>query len=182
VGGNSWRTTDDIQDNYMSMSNIGFAQAGLSKYAAPGHWNDPDMLEVGNGKMNGSEYRTHMTLWAMLSAPLLAGNDLSKMSPETLAILSNKDVIAIDQDLLGRQGDRVTAAGPLEVWSKPLQDGSLAVALFNRGHDDEPMSLPMQALGLGPASKIHNVWNPSNAGRGPWVVPKHGVVLLRITK
>ena len=77
VGGNSWRTTDDIQDNYMSMSNIGFSQAGLSKYAAPGHWNDPDMLEVGNGKMKYNEYLTHMSLWAILAAPLLAGNDLS---------------------------------------------------------------------------------------------------------
>ncbi len=182
VGGNSWRTTDDIEDSYMSMSNIGFAQAGLSKYASPGHWNDPDMLEVGNGKMNGNEYRTHMTLWAMLAAPLLAGNDLSKMSPETLAILSNKDVIAIDQDSLGKQGDRVSAAGPLEVWSKPLHDGGLAVALFNRGHDDEPMSLPAESLGVGADSKVLNVWNPKDTSRGPWVVPEHGVVLLRIAR
>ena len=79
VGGNSWRTTDDIEDNYMSMSNIGFSQAGLSKYAGPGHWNDPDMLEIGNGGMTADEYRTHMSLWALLAAPLLAGNDLSQM-------------------------------------------------------------------------------------------------------
>ena len=181
VGGNSWRTTDDIQDSYMSMSNIGFAQAGLAKFAGPGHWNDPDMLEVGNGKMNGEEYRTHMTLWAMLAAPLLAGNDLSQMSPETLSILGNKDVIAIDQDPLGRQGDRVSAVGPLEVWSKPLQDGSVAVALFNRGHDSEPMSLPA-SLGVSDGSKVRNLWNPADASRGPWTVPEHGVVLLRISK
>jgi alpha-galactosidase len=182
VGGNSWRTTDDIQDNYMSMTNIGFAQAGLAKYAAPGHWNDPDMLEVGNGKMKYNEYLTHMSLWAILAAPLLAGNDLSQMSPETKSILLNKDVIAIDQDPLGKQGDRVSAEGPYEVWSKPLKDGSLAVGLFNRGHDAEQMSLPLQKLGLSASSKIHNVWNPSDNGHGPWMVPEHGVVLLRITK
>jgi alpha-galactosidase len=182
VGGNSWRTTDDIEDNYMSMSNIGFSQAGLSKYAAPGHWNDPDMLEVGNGKMKYNEYLTHMSLWAILAAPLLAGNDLSQMTPETKSILLNKDVIAIDQDPLGKQGDRVSAEGPFEVWSKPLKDGSLAVGLFNRGHDAEQMSLPLQKLGLSSTSKVHNVWNPSDSGHGPWMVPEHGVILLRITK
>jgi alpha-galactosidase len=182
VGGNSWRTTDDIQDNYMSMSNIGFAQAGLAKYAGPGHWNDPDMLEVGNGGMNVNEYRTHMSLWAILAAPLLAGNDLSKMSAETKSILMNKDAIAIDQDPLGKQGDRVSADGPFEVWSKPLKDGSVAVGIFNRGHDAEQMSLPLQKLGLSAGSKMHNVWNPSDSGHGPWMVPEHGVVLLIVKK
>jgi alpha-galactosidase len=182
VGGNSWRTTDDIQDKYMSMSNIGFSQAGLSKYAGPGHWNDPDMLEVGNGGMKYNEYLTHMSLWALLAAPLLAGNDLSQMSAETKSILLNKDVIAIDQDPLGKQGDRVSAEGPFEVWSKPLKNGDLAVGLFNRGHDAEQMSLPLQKLGLSAASRVHNIWNPSDSGHGPWMVPEHGVVLLRITK
>lgn len=182
VGGNSWRTTDDIQDSYMSMSNIGFAQAGLSPFAAPGHWNDPDMLEVGNGKMNKNEYRTHMSLWALLAAPLLAGNDLSKMTDETKAILLNKGVIAIDQDPLGRQGDRVSANGPFEVWSKPLADGSLAVGLFNRGTDEEEMSIPTEALGIHNASHIRNIWNPGDTSNGPWRVPSHGVVLLRISR
>jgi alpha-galactosidase len=182
VGGNSWRTTDDIQDNYMSMSNIGFSQAGLAKYAGPGHWNDPDMLEVGNGGMKYNEYLTHMSLWAILAAPLLAGNDLSQMSPQTKSILLNKDVIAINQDPLGKQGDRVSAEGPFEVWSKPLQNGDIAVGLFNRGHDAEEMSLPLEKLGLTPSCKVHNIWNPSDNGHGPWMVPEHGVVLLRITK
>ena len=182
VGGNSWRTTDDIQDKYMSMSNIGFSQAGLSKYAGPGHWNDPDMLEVGNGGMKYNEYLTHMSLWAILAAPLLAGNDLSQMSPQTKSILLNKDVIAIDQDPLGKQGDRVSAEGPFEVWSKPLQNGDIAIGLFNRGHDAEKMSLPLEQLGLTSSSKVHNIWNPSDTGHGPWTVPEHGVVLLRITK
>jgi alpha-galactosidase len=133
VGGNLWRTTGDIFDNYDRMSKIGFGQAGLAKYAGPGHWNDPDMLEVGNGGMTTEEYRTHMSLWALLAAPLLAGNDLSKMTPETRSILMNKDVIAIDQDKLGVQGDRMSKNGDLEIWVKPLSDGGKAVGLFNRG-------------------------------------------------
>jgi len=179
VGGNLWRTTDDIQDNYLSMANIGFAQAGLAKYAGPGHWNDPDMLEIGNGGMNADEYRTHMSLWAMLAAPLLAGNDLTKMSPDAKSILMNKDVIAVDQDSLGKQGDRVSAIGPFETWSKPLSGGRMAVALFNRGHDVEKMSLPAaSALGMKTISSVKNVWTPTDAGKGPWMVPEHGVVLL----
>ncbi len=179
VGGNLWRTTGDIQDNYRSMAEIGFSQAGLSKYAAPGHWNDPDMLEVGNGKMSTDEYTTHMTLWAMLAAPLLAGNDLTKMSVADKAILTNKDVIAIDQDALGKQGDRVSADGPYEVWSKPLKDGSVAVALFNRGGDSERMSLPQaSSLGLKRVTSTRNVWSPGDTSKGPWLVPSHGVELL----
>ena len=113
VGGNLWRTTGDINDHYARMETIGFSQAGLARFAAPGHWNDPDMLEVGNGGMNTDEYRTHMSLWAILAAPLLAGNDLTSMTPETIALLTNKDVIAVDQDRAGKQGDRVSAVGPI---------------------------------------------------------------------
>src|SRR5712671_5339604 len=94
VGGNLWRTTGDITDKYARMAEIGFGQAGLARFAGPGHWNDPDMLEVGNGGMTTDEYRTHMSLWAILAAPLLAGNDLSTMTPETVALLTNRDVIA----------------------------------------------------------------------------------------
>jgi alpha-galactosidase len=184
VGGNLWRTTGDIKDTYERMSLIGFAQAGLAKYAGPGHWNDPDMLEVGNGGMNGDEYRTHMSLWAMLAAPLLAGNDLSKMNPDTLAILENRDAIAIDQDPLGIQGDRLSAVGPLEIWSKPLSDGSKAVALFNRGELETPMTLRMSDVSLGTAVKLHDVWGDKDMtvlnGTYTAVVPKHGVVFLRI--
>jgi alpha-galactosidase len=132
VGGNAWRTTGDISDNYERMTDIGFGQAGLAKFAGPGHWNDPDMLEVGNGKMNAEEYRTHMSLWALLAAPLLAGNDLSTMKPETIAMLTNREVIAIDQDRLGKQADRVWAEGSQEIWARPLADGSKAVGIFNR--------------------------------------------------
>src|SRR5438876_2478451 len=131
VGGNLWRTTGDIEDNWKSMSTIGFdKQAGHEKYAGPGHWNDPDMLEIGNGGMSAAEYRTHMSLWAMLAAPLLAGNDLRNMSDETRQILMNKEVIAIDQDKLGRQGHKISKEGSAEIWIKALENGGLAGALF----------------------------------------------------
>ena len=179
VDGNLWRTTGDIDDSYRRMAEIGFSQAGLSRYAAPGHWNDPDMLEVGNGKMTTDEYTTHMTLWALLAAPLLAGNDLTRMSAADKAILMNKDVIAIDQDTLGKQGDRRSADGPFEVWTKPLKDGSVAVGLFNRGEDTEAMALPAASvLGLKKVTSIRDVWSPGDTTKGPWLVSGHGVELL----
>src|SRR5579875_3608657 len=107
VDAQMWRTTGDISDRYDRMMAIANLQAGLAKYAAPGHWNDPDMLEIGNGGMTADEYRTHMSLWAVLAAPLLAGNDLSKMSETDRGILMNREALAIDQDPLGKQGDRV---------------------------------------------------------------------------
>ena len=186
VGGNLWRTTGDIRDSYDRMAELGFGQAGLAKYAGPGHWNDPDMLEVGNGKMNADEYRTHMSLWALLAAPLIAGNDLSKMTDETKGILMNRAVIAIDQDSLGKEGDRVRAEGPQEVWSRPLAGGGLAVGLFNRGGWNQPMSVSLKELGVKKAREIVNVWTGEKVvakdGSVTAVVPKHGVVLLRITE
>ena len=184
VGGDLWRTTGDINDHYDRMAKIGFGQAGLAKYAAPGHWNDPDMLEVGNGGMTADEYRTHMSLWALLAAPLLAGNDLSKMTPETKSILMNKDVIAVDQDKLGAQGDRVSQNGDLEVWSKPLSGGGVAVGLFNRGTSIAPMALKLSDVGVKHAAHVHSLWegvNPVVANDAVSAsVPAHGVVLLRI--
>ncbi len=189
VGGNLWRTSYDIQDNYKEMSEIGFSQAGLAKYAghdgSTGHWNDPDMLEVGNGGMTDDEYRTHMSLWALLAAPLLAGNDLSRMTPATLAILTNRDVIAVDQDALGRQGDRLSTEGSEEIWSRPLSGGGTAVALFNRGADPVSMTFRLASAGLGEGAKLHDIWanrevTPAN-GSYTAPVPGHGVVLLRAT-
>jgi alpha-galactosidase len=186
VGGNLWRTTGDINDHYDRMEQIGFSQAGLSKYAGPGHWNDPDMLEVGNGGMTDDEYRQHMSLWVILAAPLLAGNDLSKMSPETLAILTNKDVIAVDQDKLGKQGDRVWAEGPTEIWAKPLSGGAKAVALFNRAPDPKSITLKLSDVGFGSNAKMSDLWTGKDvtATNGSYTVliPKHGVVLLRVSK
>ena len=186
VGGNLWRTTGDINDTYDRMSVIGFAQAGLSKYAAPGHWNDPDMLEVGNGHMTPDEYRTHMSLWAILAAPLLAGNDLSKMDDTTKSILMNKDVIAVDQDRLGIQGDRVRAVGPFEVWSKPLEGGAMAVALFNRSEAEYPITVHFKAVGFDGPVHARDLWSHKDLGtlNGSYTatVPKDGVVMLRLSK
>lgn len=133
VGGNPWRTTGDIRDSYDSMAKIGFAQSDLAKYAGPGHWNDPDMLEIGNGGMSTDEYGTHFSLWSMVAAPLIAGNDLRSTSQDISEILTNKEVIAVDQDSLGKGGTRISVDGDIEVWAKPHASGDYAVALFNRG-------------------------------------------------
>jgi alpha-galactosidase len=183
VGGDLWRTTGDINDRFSRMVQIGLSQAGLAKFQKPGHWNDPDMLEVGNGGMKDVEYRTHMSLWAILAAPLLAGNDLSKMTPETLAILGNKGVIAIDQDPMGKQGDRVHAEGPLEIWGRPLAGGAKAVGLFNLGDRPANMEVTTAQLGLKGPAAMHDVWADKDLGKQASyhaVVPAHGVVLLRI--
>jgi alpha-galactosidase len=185
AGGNLWRTTGDINDTYLRMATIGFGQAGLAKFAGPGHWNDPDMLEVGNGGMNLDEYRTHMSLWAILAAPLLAGNDLSAMSPETVALLTNKEVLAIDQDAAGMQGDRFSAEGPMEIWVRGLADGSKAVGLFNRHFGPLDMQVDFRGLGFKGAVKARDVWEAKDLGSLQGVykarVPAHGVVLLRVT-
>jgi alpha-galactosidase len=185
VGGNLWRTTGDIEDKYPRMVQIGFGQAGLSKYAGPGHWNDPDMLEVGNGGMKPDEYRTHMALWALLAAPLLAGNDLTAMTAETRAMLTNREVIAIDQDPAGAQGDRVSAEGPLEVWAKPLAGGGKAVGMFNLSDLPAEMELKFADVGFGGGAAARDVWAAKDLGRlrGSFrvMVPAHGVTLLRLT-
>jgi alpha-galactosidase len=183
--GNLWRTTGDIKDRYDRMSVIGFSQDGLGKFASPGHWNDPDMLEVGNGGMTHDEYLTHMSLWALLAAPLLAGNDLRSMNDETKEILTNAEVIAVDQDPKGVQGRRIWDEGPLEIWARPLADGGQAGGLFNRGESDLKITLDLQTLGFSGATRLHNLWNHQNLGSvtGSYstVVPKHGVVLLKVS-
>jgi alpha-galactosidase len=182
IGGNLWRTTGDIQDNYASMSRNGFSQNAHAPYAGPGHWNDPDMLEIGNGGMTGDEYRTHMSLWSILAAPLLAGNDLSQMTPADLAILTNREVIAVDQDKLGKQGARVSQNGDLEVWTKPLAGGAIAVGLFNRGPQTASMTVQWTDLGLKSNPKVRDLWAHRNVrapGSYTVQVPSHGVVMLR---
>lgn len=186
VGGNSWRTTGDISDSYERMTDIGFGQAGLARFAGPGHWNDPDMLEVGNGKMNLEEYRTHMSLWALLAAPLLAGNDLSTMKPETIAMLTNREVIAIDQDRLGKQADRVRAEGSQEIWARPLADGSRAVGIFNRFDWPQTIEISFHEFGFKGSVKVRDIWAAKDLGTLPsdyeMRVPGHGVVLLRVSE
>jgi alpha-galactosidase len=183
VGGNMWRTTDDIRDNYSSMALIGFSQAGLEKFAGPGRWNDPDMLEIGNGGMSPDHYRSQMSLWAILAAPLLAGNDLSKMDETTKSILINKEVIAVDQDKLGIQGSRIR---PPQIWMKPLSDGSKAVALFNFVVDDEaePLTLQFEDVGFSGPVHVRDLWAHKELGvlhdSYTVTVPQGGVVMLRI--
>jgi alpha-galactosidase len=185
VGGNLWRTTGDIQDNWRSMSEIGFNQGRLAPYAGPGHWNDPDMLEVGNGGMTPDEYRTHFSLWCMLAAPLMAGNDLRTMSEDTRAILTNRDVIAIDQDALGREATRVFEKDGVEVWTRPLADGAVAVGIFNRNAEARPADFSWAQAGI-PAvpAAVRDLWRheavAAVAGGYSGNVPGHGVVMLRV--
>lgn len=180
VGGNLWRTTGDIRDQWQSMERIGFdQQQPFEKAAGIGHWNDPDMLEIGNGHMNATEYRTHMSLWAILAAPLLAGNDPRTMTDEIKSILLNKEVIAIDQDKSGQQGSRTWKEGPLEIWSKALADGSSAVGLFNRGDQPAAITYPLKGT-----VQIRDLWEHKDLGKvsGKYSaeVPPHGVVLLKV--
>ena len=184
--GNLWRTTGDINDTYDRMTLIGFGQNGLEKYAGPGHWNDPDMLEVGNGGMKRDEYRTHMALWALLAAPLLAGNDLRSMSPETKELLMNSEVLAVDQDAKGVQGHRVWQEGPLEIWAKPLAEGSTAVGLFNRSESATKMTLDFKSIGAPASAKLRDLLDHKDLGTVQnsysAEVPTHGVVLVKVSK
>ncbi|HXZ19818.1 MAG TPA: glycoside hydrolase family 27 protein, partial [Candidatus Acidoferrales bacterium] len=146
--------------------------------------NDPDMLEIGNGGMKDDEYRTHMSLWCLLAAPLIAGNDLAAMTPATLAILANPEVIAVDQDPAGIQGHRVAEEGPLEIWIKPLADGTKAVGMFNRGTYEAPITVRFELLGIGESASIRDLWAHRDLGEFhssyEAKVPRHGVVMLRV--
>ena len=192
--GNLWRATGDIQDCWdckkewggNGVTQILDLMNGLESYAGPGHWNDPDMLEVGNGGMTKDEYRAHFSMWAIFSAPLLAGNDIANMSADTKEILLNKEVIAIDQDPLGRQGRRVKKTGDLEVWSKQLQDGGRAVALINRSASAAKISVAWTDIGY-PATvsaSVRDLWTKKESasvkGEYSAEVPTHGVVMVRI--
>jgi alpha-galactosidase len=184
VGGNAWRTTGDIHDTWESMANIGFKQDALFPWAKPGHWNDPDKLEIGNGGMTDTEYQTHMSLWSMLAAPLLAGNDLRTASPAILAILTNRDVIAIDQDKLGKQAHRAWQSGEQEIWVRELSGGDRAVAIFNRGGESANVKVKWADLGRKAPTRAKNLWTHLDEKlQGPdlgTAVPSHGVILLRV--
>ncbi len=186
VGANLWRTTGDIQPNWNSIYAILNAQAGLAKYAGPGHWNDPDMLEVGNGKLSLAENRSHFSMWAMLAAPLLAGNDLPNMTPEIRDILTNRDVIAIDQDKLGREGTRVYSDGEVDVWTRHLSGGAMAVAVLNAGSDrwsSHPFHLDLARLGLHGSQKGKDLWSGKEitlTQNMPIEIGTHDILLVRI--
>ena len=192
--GNLWRATGDIQDCWdckKTWGGNGVVQImdqmnGLETYAGPGHWNDPDMLEVGNGGMTKEECRTHFSMWAMFSAPLLAGNDIANMTSDTKEILLNKEVIAVDQDALGQQGRRVKKTGDLEVWAKQLHDGGRAVALVNRGAATADISVDWTDIGYpeNVSASVRNLWTakelPKRTGSYSAQVPSHGVVMVTI--
>lgn len=186
AGGNLWRTTGDIRDSWDSMTRIGFGQNDLAPWARPGHWNDPDMLEIGNGGMTETEYRTHMSLWAILAAPLLAGNDLRSMSPAILDILTNREVIAVDQDKAGKQGTRIWKSGDQEIWARPLSGGAKALAIFNRATEPAKVTVRWADLGISGKKRLRDLWLHKDVQwPGPEyavTVPGHGVVMLRVSK
>jgi alpha-galactosidase len=195
VGGNLWRTTGDISDRWQSMDRIGFGTAvpgqlrqfDINPSQQVGHWNDPDMLEIGNGGMTADEYRTHMSLWSMLAAPLLAGNDLRTMTDETKSILMNREVIAIDQDAGGKPIKQISEPdATLVVLSRPLHDGSLAIALFNRTDQERPISVNWNTVGLaGKQLRGRDLWKHADVALSgdsySAPVPAHGVVLLKVS-
>ena len=197
--GNLWRTTGDINDKWevhekwpdgsccaLGMTNILDLQVGLEGAAGPGHWNDPDMLEVGNGGMTTTEYRSHFSFWCLLAAPLIAGNDLKTMTPEIKEILTNKEVIAVNQDALGMQGKRVGKDGDKEVWVKQLKDGSRAVILFNRGASETEVGVSWTELGYPEhvSAAVRDLWAAKDLGKmsGKYStkVASHGVVMVTV--
>ncbi|MFE2066362.1 NPCBM/NEW2 domain-containing protein [Streptomyces sp. NPDC059467] len=183
--GQLWRTTGDISDSWGSMVSILKQNLPLAPYAGPGHWNDPDMLEVGNGGMTDTEYRSHFSMWSVMAAPLLIGTDLRKASPATFDILDNKEVIAVDQDPLGKQGTVVSSEYGRWVVAKEMQDGSRAVALFNESDSPQRIATSATAVGLpkAPAYTLRDLWQHrsyNTAGTVSAIVPAHGTVLVRI--
>jgi alpha-galactosidase len=191
LGGNLWRTTGDISANWDRIYTLLSQQEGLQKYAGPdgpygGHWNDPDMLEVGNGRLSLAENRSHFSMWAMLSAPLLAGNDLPHMKPEIHDILTNRDVIAIDQDRLGKQASRVYSEGEVDVWEKHLSGGAVAIAVLNAGssrYSSHPFHLSLAKLGLHGTLQGKDLWTGKDIelkNDMPIELRSHDILLVRI--
>ncbi len=186
VSGNLWRTTGDIRDTWESMTKIGFDQDKIAEFAGPGHWNDPDMLEIGNGGMTNDEYKVHMSLWSLLSSPLLAGNDLRTATKDILDILTNPEVIRIDQDAAGHQATRVSVTGDKEIWMKRLADGGKAIGLFNRGGQIADMTVKWADVQITGNHKIRDLWARTDvkwdAAGYTASVPSHGVALIRVSK
>ncbi|WP_327394692.1 NPCBM/NEW2 domain-containing protein [Streptomyces phaeochromogenes] len=184
--GQLWRTTGDISDNWGSMLSIMKQNLPLSQYAGPGRWNDPDMLEVGNGGMTDTEYRTHFSMWSIMAAPLLIGSDLRSVPEETFDILGNKEVIAVDQDPLGKQGAVLSSEGGRWVVAKEMKDGSRTVALFNETGSAQRIATTAKAVGLPEADAytLRDLWQHKSyntAGAISATVPAHGTVLVRVS-
>ncbi|NJD22944.1 MAG: alpha-galactosidase [Melioribacter sp.] len=193
VGGNLWRTTGDITDTWQSLSEIGFSQIENAKYAKPGNWNDPDMLVVGwvgwgpslhPTKLTPDEQYTHISLWSLLSAPLLIGCDLTRLDDFTLNLLTNDEVLAIDQDPLGKQATPKIKKDNIQVWVKELNDGSKAVGIFNLGNNSEKYSLNLSDINIIGNVRLRDLWRQKDLGlfkeKFETVVSSHGVVLIKI--
>ncbi|HWA83806.1 MAG TPA: NPCBM/NEW2 domain-containing protein [Fimbriimonadaceae bacterium] len=193
AGGNLWRTTGDITDTWNSMSGIGFSHSVRSTYVRPGGWNDPDMLVVGRlgwgpnprpTRLTPNEQITHITLWSMLAAPLIIGCDLTKLDKFTKAILCNHDVIEVDQDPLGIAATQRMVDGNLEVWARPLWDGTMAVGLFNRGTEKAVVKCDLSKLGFKGPQSARNLWLMQNLrGKTKLLqaeVPAHGAQLFKV--
>jgi alpha-galactosidase len=197
--GNMFRTTKDTKANWTSFlatldgnggdttryTDANYPAPGIARYAGPGHWNDPDMLEVGNAGMTDAEQRSQFSLWAIMAAPLILGNDLTNMSAATLATLTNPEVTAVDQDALGQQGTPISQSTTLEVWSKRLAgDRTFAVALFNRTGAAANISVTWSSLGIAGAATVRDLWARTELGsmasQYSTSVPSHAVVMLRI--
>lgn len=189
--GHLWRTTGDITPHFKgrmlpffnTVTSIIDRQAKLYPYAKPGAWNDPDMLEVGNG-LSQSENRAHFSMWCMMAAPLMAGNDIRSMSAEVTEILINKEMIAIDQDPLGKQGQRIIDFGKHEVWTKELSDGGLAICFFNRSTKPWNLSPDWQQIGIDASKQLRDVWKHADVGAAKSIteltVQGHDVVVYRV--
>jgi alpha-galactosidase len=171
-GANLWRTGPDVKDSFFIMAETGFGNDGLGGYAGPNKgWNDPDMLQIGNGRMSIEQYRTQMSLWGLMAAPLIAGNDLTKLldkndttQQQYLALLANPYIIAVDQDPLGIQGHRVWQQGPDEIWVKPMADGSTVVGVFNRVLGNATIALPFGKIGVQGPVDAFNLWSGKDLG------------------
>ncbi len=184
--GNSWRTTGDISASFSSMLSIFHSNVGLASYAGPGHWNDPDMLEVGNGSLTATEARSEFSLWAEMAAPLIAGTNIASANATTLSTYTNTRVIAVDQDSLGKQGVMVSSSGGLDVLAKPLAGGDVSVALFNETGSTATISTSAAAIGKTGASSytLTDLWSgatSSTSGAISASVPAHGTVMYRVS-
>ena len=192
---NCWRTTGDIGDSWGSMSGIGFSQDRWVPFGGPGHWNDPDMLVVGYvgwgpnlhpTRLTPNEQYTHISLWCLLSAPLLMGCDLERLDPFTLGLLTNDEVLEVSQDPLGKEAWRVARQANTEVWAKTLEDGSRAVGLFNRGQMATTVSVKWSDMGLHGKHHVRDLWRQKDLGLADGEfkaeVPRHGVVLVKISE
>ena len=184
--GNMWRTTGDIADNFSSMLSNFHSNVGLAAYAGPGGWNDPDMLETGNGGMSETEDQSQFSLWAEMAAPLIDGSNIINASSQTLSILTNKAVIAVDQDSLGKQGTEVSSSNGLDVLAKPLANGDVAVALFNENSSTETITTSAAAIGKSGSSSytLTDLWSgavTTTSGTISASVPAHGTVMYRVS-